>query len=353
MAAAIAVAAAAGIAGCSQRSASSLTLYGNVDLRQVSLAFNGNERIAEVLAKEGDHVRKGELLAKLDTSRLEPQAVKAEAEADAQRAVVDKLLNGNRPEEIAQARANLTAAKADALNAQLQYRRLTTLVKRKLASQQEADAAKAAMDAEDARVVSAQKALDLEIAGPRKEDIAQAQAQLRALEAQSALLHRQLEDANLVAPLDAVIRVRLLEPGDMASPQNPVFSLAIIDPKWVRAYVSETDLGLVRPGLEASVGVDAFPNRRFPARIGFISPVAEFTPKTVQTEALRTSLVYEVRVFVQDPSDELRLGMPATVYVAVGGNARQAARGAESKARPENKPGQFEPESEPKPVSAR
>ncbi|HXL16648.1 MAG TPA: HlyD family efflux transporter periplasmic adaptor subunit, partial [Streptosporangiaceae bacterium] len=121
--------------------------------------------------------------------------------------------------------------------------------------------------------------------------------------------------AQLVAPMDAVVRTRLLEPGEMASPQKPVFSLAITDPKWVRAYVSEPDLGKVHPGMAAFVAVDSFPDQRFEGWVGFISPVAEFTPKAVQTEELRTSLVYEVRVFVKDPSDALRLGMPATVYL--------------------------------------
>jgi HlyD family secretion protein len=118
-----------------------------------------------------------------------------------------------------------------------------------------------------------------------------------------------------VAPVDAVVRTRIMEPGEMASAQRPVFSLAITDPKWVRAYVSEPDLGKVHPEMAAFVVVDSFPDRRFDGWVGFISPVAEFTPKAVQTEELRTSLVYEVRVFVKDPSDELRLGMPATVYL--------------------------------------
>ena len=104
--------------------------------------------------------------------------------------------------------------------------------------------------------------------------------------------------------------------GELASPQRPVFSLAVIKTKWVRTYVSETDLGKVREGMLASIAVDSFPDRRFQGWVGFISPVAEFTPKPVQTEELRTSLVYEVRVFVKDPNNELRLGMPATVYLA-------------------------------------
>jgi HlyD family secretion protein len=169
----------------------------------------------------------------------------------------------------------------------------------------------------EARLALNEKALDLAVAGPRKEEIAQAEAQLRGYEAQAAFLRQQLADAQLVAPADAVVRTRLLEPGDMASPQRTVFSLAITDPKWVRAYVSERDLGKIHPGMKASVTVDSFPGRLFDGWVGFISPVAEFTPKNVQTEELRTSLVYEVRVFVKDPSDDLRLGAPATVHLAL------------------------------------
>ncbi len=302
-----------------QAPVTALTLYGNVDLRQVSLAFNDSQRIASILVEEGERVHKGQVVATLDTSRLEPQVAAAEAQTAAQNAVVEKLHHGSRPEEIAQGRANLAAAKADALNAKLQYQRLETLVPQKLASQQELDAAKAAMDASEARVDASQKALDLLVAGPRKEDIAQAEAQLQAQQAQLALLRRQLDDAKLQAPLDAVVRARLLEPGDMASPQKPVLSLAILHPKWVRAYVTETDLGRVRPGMAAAVAVDSFPGRRYAGHVGFISPVAEFTPKNVETQALRTNLVYEVRVLVDDPRDDLRLGMPATVFLPLEG----------------------------------
>ncbi len=292
-----------------------LTLYGNVDLRQSSLAFNDSARIAAVLVQEGDRVHQGQALAKLDTSRLTPLVAQAEAQAAAQRAAVDRLHNGSRPEEIDQARANLDSAKADAVNARRQYERKKALVGRSVASEQDADAAKAAMEMADAKVEATQKALDLAIAGPRIEDIAQAEAQLRANEAQLAYLRQQLADATLVAPVNGTIRSRLMEPGEMASPQRPVFSLAVTDPKWVRAYVSESDLVRLHPGMKATVTVDGLPGRRFEGWVGFISPVAEFTPKTVQTEALRTSLVYEVRVFVKDPSDELRLGSPATVVL--------------------------------------
>ena len=303
-----------------------LVLYGNVDLRQVDLAFNGNERIAVVLVQEGDVVHKGQLLAKMDTSRLEPQVAQARAQVAAQRAAVERLHNGSRPEEIAQARANLASAMADAANARRLYEREKFLVEKAAATQQDVDNAKAALDVADAKVEVNRKALDLAIAGPRIEDVAQGEAELRANEAQFALVCQQLADANLVAPTDGVVRSRLMEPGDMASPQRPVFSLAITDPKWVRAYVSEPDLARVHPGMTGYVMVDGFPNRRFAGWVGFISPVAEFTPKTVQTEELRTSLVYEVRVFVKDTDNVLRLGMPATVYLPLDNNEMLSQR---------------------------
>src|SRR6185437_15937205 len=308
-----------------------IIVYGNVDLRQVDLPFNGTERIAAVLVQEGDRVHQGQVLARLNTSRLEPQVAQVQAQLAAQQAVVDRLHNGSRPEEIAQARAALDSAKADAENARRQAARFRSLIAAsggRAASQQDLDNANAALDVANAKVVSQQKALDLSVAGPRKEDVAQAEAQLRAQQAQLALLKQQLADADLIAPVDAVIRSRLMEPGEMASPQKPVFSLAITDPKWVRAYISETDLGKIRSGEVASIGIDSFPKRRFEGWIGFISPVAEFTPKTVQTEELRTSLVYEVRVFVKDPSDELRLGMPATVFLPLTPDATPAGKSA-------------------------
>src|SRR5262249_52248347 len=226
-------------------------------------------------------------------------------QAEAQRQAVERAHNGSRPEEIAQARANVGSAKADLTNAQRRYDRAKDAAKIGGASREGEDAAVAALDVAKARLAVNEKALDLVVIGPREEDIAQAEAQLRAAEAQVAFLKRQVADAELFAPADAVVRTRLLEPGEMASPQRPVYSLAITDPKWVRAYVAESDLGKVRHGMAASVAVDSFPGRQFDGWVGFISPVAEFTPKPVQTEELRTSLVYEVRVFVKDPTDDL------------------------------------------------
>jgi HlyD family secretion protein len=302
-----------------------LVLYGNVDLRQVELAFNNSERIAEVLVQEGAKVKRGQVLARLDTSRLGPQTATAQAVVEAQQAVVDKLHHGSRPEEIAQAHANVASAKADEVNAEQQWRRftaLTTLTTGRAISQQDLESAKAAVDTAQARLAVAEKGLDLSEIGPRKEDVAQGEAQLRANAAELELLQRQLADSELVSPCDAVVRSRLLEPGEMASPQRPVLDLAITDPKWVRAYVPEPDLGKIHMGMKASISTDSFPLRALSGWVGFISSVAEFTPKPVQTEELRSSLVYEIRIFVQDPQDEMRLGMPATVLLELDPGAR-------------------------------
>jgi HlyD family secretion protein len=303
-----------------------LVLYGNVDLRQIDLAFNGTERIAEVLVEEGAKVSRGQVLARLDTSRLNPQAATVAAMVEAQQANVEKLHHGSRPQEIAQAQATVASAKAEQVNARQQWTRLsalTTLTIGRAMSEQDLESAKAVMDSAQARLAVAEEGLDLSKIGPRKEDIDQAEAQLRANESQLKLLLRQLADTELVSPCDAVVRSRLLEPGEMASPQRPVLNLAIVDPKWVRAYVSEPDLGKIHPGMKASISTDSFPGQTLSGWVGFIASVAEFTPKAVQTAELRSSLVYEIRVFVRDPEDDMRLGMPATVLLELDAGARR------------------------------
>lgn len=295
-----------------------IVLQGNVDLRQIELPFSDSERIAEVLVEEGSTVKAGQVLARLDTGRLLPRVHQAEARAAAQSEALRKLRNGARPEEIAQARAALAAAEAEAANAKSQLKRLHSISDEsqgRAISPQDLEAATAAARTSEAQAESSRKALELTLAGPRQEDIDQAKAQLDAAEADLALLKRQLADAELLAPTNGVIRNRLMEPGELATPQRPVFALAITTPKWVRAYLSEVELGRIQLGAPARVTIDSAPDAPLAGKVGFISSTAEFTPKTVQTEELRTSLVYEIRVFVDDPEDRLRLGMPATVTI--------------------------------------
>jgi HlyD family secretion protein len=296
-------------------SAHHLTLFGNVDIRQVQLAFNDSERITALLVQEGDRVQPGQLLATLDTQRFAASVADAEDKVAAQRQVVARLETGNRPQEIRKAKADMEAAQADLENAQLTYQRVSSLVTQNVDSQQRADDARAAMDMARARLAAAKETYDLMVLGPRQEDIAAAKATLQADEAELVLARQNLADAKLYAPTNGIIQDRLLEPGDMASPQKPVFTLALDDPVWVRAYMAETDLGKIHLGMKATVTTDSFPGKHYDGWIGFISPTAEFTPKTVETAELRTRLVYQVRVYVHNPQDELRLGMPAVVTI--------------------------------------
>jgi len=268
-------------------SADALTLYGNVDIRQVQLAFNGSERIATMQAREGDPVKKGQLLAALDTTRLQSNVTLQQAQLSSQQQVVARMEAGSRPEEISKAQADVEAARITADNARKNYQRLRELVSKNFVAQQQADDALAAADAAQARYQALQETLQLVRMGPRKEDIAAAKAMLKA--------------------------------------SRPVYTLVLTDPVWVRTYVQGTDLGKVRPGMRADVSTDSFAGKNYRARVGYISPTAEFTPKAVETTEVRSSLVYQVRIFVCNPQGELRQGMPATVTIKLGQPAAQDA----------------------------
>jgi len=298
------------------RSQNTITLYGNIDIRNAQLAFMEPERITKVMVEEGDRVKEGQVLAALQSDRLQAQIRQVDAEIAAQQQVVDKLVAGTRPQEIAQARAEVAAARAQAKNAAQNLARIKKTAITGATSQQSLDEASARFDVEQAKLRVREKALNLALEGPRKEDIAAARARLDALNASLALLNVRLEDLTLKAPSAGIIESRLLEPGEMAGPASPVFTLALTDPKWVRAYVPEPDLGRIQNGMKAVIQSDSFPSRQFEGWVGFISPEAEFTPKNVETTDLRTKLVYEVRILVHDPGDFLRLGMPVTVTVA-------------------------------------
>lgn len=306
-----------------------LTLYGNVDIRQVSLAFNGSERIADIKVREGDKVHAGDVLATLDTRTATLRLQQAQAQQAIQEQSLARLQAGSRPEEIARARANLVAAETDVALASKQLHRLKEASDQssgKGVSQLDIDNAAARLDVAQAQAESVRKSTRLVELGPRKEDIALAEKQVALAKVEQSLIQRQLDESTLRAPVDAEVRARLLEPGDMASPQRPVLTLAITQPKWVRAYVEESRLGQLQPGMAASVSTDSAPDQTIPAKLGYISSVAEFTPKSVQTPELRTSLVYEVRFMVQDAQNRLRLGMPATVHLSLQHDAGKATK---------------------------
>ena len=188
------------------------------------------------------------------------------------------------------------------------------------ASRQRLDTAEAAFRSTSSRLDGARQQLALAVEGPRKEDIAAQRARVAAARAALLRAEEDLRDARLVAPLDGVVRERVLEPGDMASPERPVFTIAQTRPVYVRVYIPEMQLGRVKPGMAADVRTDSYPGKVYRGWVGYVSPKAEFTPKQVETPELRSKLVYQARVIVCNPENELRLGMPATVEIAASGD---------------------------------
>jgi len=301
-----------------------LTLYGNVDLRDVRVAFRVSEYVKTLHVDEGDAVTRGQLLAELDDRRLRETVAEREAEYRLRQQELLELERGSRPEDIDAARGEVAALEAELAEARRNYARQADLLAEKLVAQERVDAAQAARDSLAGRLRAARARLQRLIAGPRVEQIEAARARFAAADAALARARTDLADAELHAPADGVIQNRLLEPGDIAGPQAPVFSLALTNPLWVRAYVPEPDLGKLREGMAASVTSDSFPGETFDGWVGFISPTAEFTPKNVETPELRTRLVYRVRVFVCNAGNRLRLGMPVTVTVKPAAGARAA-----------------------------
>lgn len=299
-----------------QAAARELTLSGNVDVREVTLSFRGSDRVKDILVEEGDTVEEGQVLARLDTDELNINLRKTKAQIAAQQSTVAKLHNGTRAEEIAQAQQRYKAAEAAASNAQGIYeRRQAVYDSVEGVSEQDLDNARSQAEAKQAELEAAKEALREARNGPRSEDIEAAEANLQALEEEQSREEYLLSQYELRAPMKGVIRSRLVEPGDMASPSTPVFKLSLLDKKWVRAYVKEDDLGRIYEGQSAKVYIDSQKDKPLAGQIGYIADTAEFTPKTVQTDELRTALVYEVRVYVDDDANVLRLGMPATVKI--------------------------------------
>ena len=291
-----------------------LSLNGNVDIREVDLGFRVNGRIASIAVEEGAHVKQGQLLATLDAATLDSRIAQADARVSQAEAQLAKLRNGNRAQDIAQARARVAAAAAVAQDAERDYARRQPLVEPGAISRDLWEQTISARDKARADLQQAQQALSLMAAGSRREDIAAAQADVRSAIAARQSASTDLSDARLLASTDGVVVTRAREPGAIVQPGETVLTLAIMRPLRVRAYVAESDLSRISPGMKVIVTADGNP-KSYHGTIGYISPRAEFTPKTVETENLRTDLVYQLRIIVDDPDDALRQGQPVSVAV--------------------------------------
>lgn len=292
----------------------SLRLYGNVDIREVQLAFRQSGRVAEMAADEGDAVRAGARLAALDPQPFRDALAAAEASVRVAQADLDKLHRGLRPQEVTQAREALRQAQAGARDAERNFRRQGELLESGASSERLVDRARAAHEQAIAGVKAAQAALSQAVEGYRREDIAAGAARLAAAQAARDQAATALADTELLAPSDGTVISRVREPGSMVVSQSTVYNLSLDQPVYVRAYVGEPQLGRIAPGTRVRVHTDSS-GKVYQGQIGFISPRAEFTPKTVETTDLRTDLVYRLRIVIKDADAGLRQGMPVTILV--------------------------------------
>lgn len=238
-----------------------LTLYGNVDVRQVDIGFRVPGQVIKLFFEEGDKVVSGQRMA-----------------------VLDKTPYDN---EVRQAVANVEAVKVNLENAEVLLKRRYELIGIGGVSQEDLDNALASRD--------------------------QLLANLLQVEAAMAVAMDNLAYTEVFAPTDGIILTRIREPGTVVNPSDPVLTLSVSSPVWIRAYVDEPDLGEVYYGMPAEIYTDIKGGKIYSGKVGFISPVSEFTPKTVQTTQLRTDLVYRLRIYADNPDHYLVQGMPVTV----------------------------------------
>jgi len=297
--------------------AGTIDVSGNIEVTTVELSFKIPGRVKDRLVDEGEQVRKDQLVARLDPEDLLHEAESRKAEVRVARASLTELETGYRKEEIAQAEASLKKITAEADRFRVDFARQQRLYRKEVISARDFDAARAAFEASQASVREARERLNLLRSGPRKETIAQARARLDSAEAVLALAETRLGHATLTSPAAGLVLSKNIEPGEQVAAGTPVVTVGMLDEVWMRAYISETDLGRVKVGQKATVTTDTWPGKKYEGRISFISPEAEFTPKSVQTAKERVKLVYRIKITVPNPAGELKPGMPADAEIQI------------------------------------
>ena len=284
-------------------------VYGNVDIREATLSFRVGGRVSQIAVDEGDKIKAGAVLARLDKAPLENTLHAAEASVAALSARSNLLHQGYRTEDQQQASAKVSAARAALTEAERQLKRQRSLKPQGASTQSALDAALSQRDQAAAQLRVADADLQKMSSGYRAEEMAEADANLAAA-------RLALDDATLTAPADGILLTRAIEVGEMVQSGSSAFTLSLTQPVWVRAYVPEPQLGHFPNGQQVTLWSDSRPDQPYHGVVGFVSPNAEFTPKNVETTDLRTALVYRIRIVVKDADAMLRQGMPVTVRIA-------------------------------------
>jgi len=293
----------------------SLTLSGNIEVTETDVGFKIPGRIDELLTDEGKYVKKDDKLATLDNAELVKTVENAYAVLRETIERLDELKTGSRPQEINQARLNLNIAEVELEKVKKDYDRAVSLSKEGTISKQEMDLAKKIYDSAVLQKQNALEALSLVEEGPRKEEIKIAETKVLQAKPALAIAEEKLKDATLSSPVSGIILKKFYENGEIVSAGVPIFTIGNLEDPWIKVYVKEVDLGLVKLGQKAEITVDTYPGKIYEGYVSYISSEAEFTPKNIQTREERVKLVFGIKVRVKNMNDELKPGMPADVRI--------------------------------------
>lgn len=296
-----------------------IKVSGNIEITTVGVGFKITGHVAQRFVDEGESVKPGQPIAKLETLDLELEAVNAQAQLLAVQAMLAQLESGSRPQDVSAAQAALRSAEADTRNADLEYRRMQQLFSQNAVSAQELDRKKTAAETAKARAEQAAQQLSLVLEGPRKEEIELAKARVKQAEQSLKLAQTRLGYAQIAAPVQGVVLSKNIEVGEYVAPGTPVVTIGDLNQVWLKAYIAETDLGRVKLSQPVAVTTDTYPGKVYKGRIGFIASEAEFTPKNIQTAEERVKLVYRIKIMTPNTEHELKPGMPADAVIQLDG----------------------------------
>ncbi len=355
-----------------------MEVSGNIELTEVNVAFKTSGRLIERTVNEGDAVKKNQVIARLDRDQLlaqrdrelaalqaahsllaqaetalawrrQSQAAELEqgkADLDSYMARLQELESGARPQEIQEAKATVDSARAEYERAKRDWNRAQTLYSSDDISTAQYDQYRSRYESSEAALNQAKERQALVLAGPRKEQIEAASAQVQRAraalkmvesnaleikqreqelplrraeiartEANLALIDSQLADTIAISPVDGVVLVEAANVGEVLAPGTTVVTIGDIDHPWLRAYINETDLGRLKLGAKAKITTDSYPGKEYEGRVSFIASEAEFTPKQIQTQEERVKLVYRIKIDVDNPQHELKSNMPADATI--------------------------------------
>ncbi len=297
------------------RDGSKLPVTGIIEAVETDIRAQVQGEVLEVFAQEGQTVKKGDLLCRLDGERIRFQLDQIKAGQDGAAAKLDLFKMGNKKEMIAMAKAQVEIAAKQLEIAAKDQERLARLLAQGAVSQSQKEKADLALKAAQEQAKSAEENYRMALRGREKQEIDMVLAEIQSLKSQEDLLLRQLRDTEVRCPSDALVETRQIEVGELALPSAVLFTLIDLKRTFVKAYVPERQLGLVKLGSPVEVACDALPGKTFKGRVDFISQEAEFAPKNIQTKEERLKLVYMIKAYLDNPAGELKPGMPVDVTI--------------------------------------